>query len=138
MLFLQQATILQPLLVTQAQFQCLGRVPFLRVQAEKWRAFKVQWLIPHDVPFCLNVDGSSLGNPGNAAGAFVVRDGTGHLLHASSFFVGVETGFAAELEALLRGVRWCKQENITGLHIQTDSQVLVHLLQSPQNWPWAC
>lgn len=63
----------------------------------------------------LNVDDSSMGNPGSSGGGCVVRDGSAEVLLAASFYFGFGDSISAELKALLEGLMLCMERNFHGL-----------------------
>lgn len=74
----------------------------------------------------LNVDGCSLGNPGECGGGWVVRDTQGALIAGFSTFYGWETNTTAEVRALLDGIRLCIKLQLDRIEIGTYLQLLVH------------
>jgi ribonuclease HI len=81
-------------------------------------------------------DGGSRGNPGLAAGAFVVYDETQHVLHQEGLFLGQKTNNEAEYEAFLGSVVWLKKNvetfKITQVAWKLDSLLVVEQLR--RNW----
>ncbi|KAL0295554.1 UNVERIFIED_CONTAM: putative ribonuclease H protein [Sesamum angustifolium] len=63
----------------------------------------VRWHAPSPSWFKLNTDGSSLGNPGLAGAAGIIRDSAGHVHLAYQFALGTGTSVLAELTAVWRG-----------------------------------
>ncbi|KAL0282698.1 UNVERIFIED_CONTAM: putative ribonuclease H protein [Sesamum radiatum] len=64
----------------------------------------VRWRAPSPSWFKLNTDGSSLGNPGLAGAAGIIRDSAGHVHLAYQFALGTGTSVLAELTAVWRGM----------------------------------
>ncbi|KAL0283286.1 UNVERIFIED_CONTAM: putative ribonuclease H protein [Sesamum angustifolium] len=64
----------------------------------------VRWHAPSPSWFKLNTDGSSLGNPGLAGAAGIIRDSAGHVHLAYQFALGTGTSVLAELTAVWRGM----------------------------------
>ncbi|KAL0346383.1 UNVERIFIED_CONTAM: putative ribonuclease H protein [Sesamum calycinum] len=60
----------------------------------------VRWHAPSPSWFKLNTDGSSLGNPGLAGAAGIIRDSAGHVHLAYQFALGPGTSVLAELTAV--------------------------------------
>lgn len=77
--------------------------------APKQMLFKqVCWQLPPHSFYKLNVDGSSLGNPGPSGGGFIIRDDLGNFVSARALFFGDhQTCFYAEFYALLFGLEAC-------------------------------
>ncbi|KAK4406452.1 putative ribonuclease H protein [Sesamum angolense] len=67
----------------------------------------VRWHAPFPSWFKLNIDGSSLGNPGLAGAAGIIRDSAGHVHLAYQFALGTGTSVLAELTAVWRGDGAC-------------------------------
>ncbi|KAG2686113.1 hypothetical protein I3760_10G162100 [Carya illinoinensis] len=67
----------------------------------------VQWTRPPQDWVKLNIDGSSLGNPGMAGAGGVIRDAGGKLLVAYYVFLGQGSNNFAEMRSLVEGVRRC-------------------------------
>lgn len=65
----------------------------------------VKWQPPPEGWVALNVDGSSLGNPGRAGAGGVFRDGVGCWCYSFSTFVGISEILKAELLAMLYGLQ---------------------------------
>ncbi|KAL0295252.1 UNVERIFIED_CONTAM: putative ribonuclease H protein [Sesamum angustifolium] len=63
----------------------------------------VRWHAPSPSWFKLNTDGSSLGNPGLAGAAGIIRDSAGHDHLAYQFALGTGTSVLTELTAVSRG-----------------------------------
>lgn len=77
-------------------------------------------------------DGGSRGNPGLAAGAFVVCDAEGKVLHQAGIFLGHKTNNDAEYEAFLASAEWLKEnaaaQNIQEVTWKLDSKLVVEQL----------
>nr|YP_010502929.1 Ribonuclease H [Psychotria viridis]UXD78706.1 Ribonuclease H [Psychotria viridis] len=84
----------------------------------------------------MNIDGSSLGNPGMAGGGIVVRDSFGRVLHACSVSFGHATSFQAELKALIHGLELCQQLGLTHGTLEMDSKMVVDMINGCVSCPW--
>jgi phosphoribosylglycinamide formyltransferase-1 len=73
----------------------------------------------------LYTDGASRGNPGPAAGAYVLTDEHGRELAARAAYLGEATNNVAEYTALLRGLEAAKQAAPKLLCVYTDSELMV-------------
>nr|XP_027093583.1 uncharacterized protein LOC113713984 [Coffea arabica] len=104
-------------------------LPVHRVQLVKWQATGRGIL-------SLNTDGCSKGNPGMSGGGGILRDSNGQVLVAFSVYLGVNTSLRAEALALLMGFRVCFQQGFVQVRVQTDSLVLVGILQRRFQCPW--
>lgn len=67
----------------------------------------VNWITPSFPFYKLNIDGSSVGNPGPAGGGIVLRDFFGNVVVAKAEYFGTGTCLFAELKALLLGLQHC-------------------------------
>lgn len=76
-------------------------------------------------------DGGARGNPGPAAGAFVVVDSRGKIIFKKGKYLGTTTNNVAEYFGVLLGLEWVAKKNIT---IPTtfflDSLLIVNQLNS--------
>ncbi|MCS7209148.1 MAG: ribonuclease HI family protein [Fimbriimonadales bacterium] len=73
----------------------------------------------------LYTDGSSIGNPGAAGAAFLLRDESGTTLAQGCESLGVATNNQAEYHALLRGLEAARAAGATVLEWFADSELLV-------------
>lgn len=94
----------------------------------------VAWLRPPIGCVKLNVDGSSLGNPGLSGAGAVFRDSGGSILCAFSWFLGSRTNMEAEAMALLEGL--LLSATFHSLHVEMDSQVLLKMVNGDGRVPW--
>jgi len=62
------------------------------------------------IVFC---DGAARGNPGPAAGAFIVKDEKGRILHEHSFYLGKATNNEAEYQALIAALEFLASDQFT-------------------------
>lgn len=65
----------------------------------------VIWTTPIFGQYKLNVDASSLGNPGESGDGFILRDSDAHSFIAEACYLFVGTSFSAEVQAMLRGLQ---------------------------------
>lgn len=77
-------------------------------------------------------DGGARGNPGPAAGAFVVTDKTGKVLYEHGEYLGVNTNNFAEYRALVLALEWLTQRPAQGkapsaenVVVKLDSELVV-------------
>ncbi|XP_071918841.1 uncharacterized protein [Coffea arabica] len=96
----------------------------------------VRWEATSTGSLVLNTDGCSKGNPGVGGGGGVLRDSTGMPLVAFSAFFGETTCLRAETLALLIGLQTCVHRGFINLWVQSDSLVLVGVLQRLIQCPW--
>lgn len=82
----------------------------------------VHWRSPPDGWVALNVDGSSLGNPGRAGAGGVVRNAAGVWQFGFTAFVGISEILQAELLAIFFGLRLCWQRGIRRVIVFSDSR----------------
>ncbi len=81
-------------------------------------------------------DGGSRGNPGLAAGAFLVYDESQQTLHQEGLFLGNKTNNEAEYEAFLGSVEWLKKnfQKHTISHIAWKLDSLLVVEQLSRHW----
>ena len=90
----------------------------------------IKWVAPPLGWFKLNTDGSSLGNPGLARGAGIIRNHLGDWVGGFSRAIGYTTSVQVELRALKDGLILAIDLGILNLEIEMDSLVAVELLNS--------
>ena len=76
--------------------------------------------------FIIFCDGGARGNPGPAAGAFVVTDKSGEVIHEHGEYLGVNTNNFAEYRALVLALEWLvsQKETVNAL-VKLDSELVV-------------
>ncbi|XP_027067834.1 uncharacterized protein [Coffea arabica] len=79
----------------------------------------IAWLRPPIGCIRLNIDGSSLGNPGLSGAGAIFRDSGGNILCGFSWFLGSRTNMEAEAMALLEGL--LLSATFHSLHVEMDS-----------------
>ncbi|XP_042962665.1 uncharacterized protein LOC122296936 [Carya illinoinensis] len=94
-------------------------IPFKPVKRQ--RPCIVKWMKPFPSWFKLNVDGSSLENPGHIGASGLIRNGEGSLIWAFAKELGNESNNEAELTALFYGLQYCKDLAIQRVEIELDS-----------------
>jgi ribonuclease HI len=87
-------------------------------------------------------DGASRGNPGPAAGAFILVDREGKVFKERGWFLGTRTNNEAEYEALIAGLAAAAGYGCTVLFVYSDSEVMIRQMQgtyrvkSPRLFPY--
>ena len=72
------------------------------------------------------IDGSSMGNPGEAGYGVVLKDEKGIVLNVLGRFIGKATNNVAEYRALLGCLELVEHYNVHHLTVYSDSQLLVN------------
>lgn len=85
----------------------------------------VAWVKPCRGKYKLNVNGSSLGNPGFAGGGGVIRDHCGQLIVGFATHYGQVSNNVAEGRALLDGLKLAQQLGIRDIMVELESKVIV-------------
>ncbi|KAK4382049.1 putative ribonuclease H protein [Sesamum angolense] len=85
----------------------------------------VRWHAPSPSWFKLNTDGSSLGNPGLAGAAGIIRDSASHVHLAYQFALGIGTSVLAELTVVWRGMELALTHGLTPLVVEVDATTLL-------------
>ena len=88
----------------------------------------VAWRAPPDGWAALNVDGSSLGNPGRAGAGGVIRNNLGVWCSGFSAHVGITEILKAELLAILFGLRLCWDRGFRRIVVFSDSTLAISLV----------
>ncbi|XP_071939020.1 uncharacterized protein [Coffea arabica] len=96
----------------------------------------VYWEPKETGRFTLNTDGCSKGNPGLGGGGGVLRDSHGIPLIGFSAYLGETTCLSTEARALLIGIQTSIHRGFENLYIQSDSLVLIGILQKRIHCPW--
>ncbi|KAL0307977.1 UNVERIFIED_CONTAM: putative ribonuclease H protein [Sesamum calycinum] len=96
----------------------------------------VRWQAPSPSWFKLNTDGSSLGNPGLAGAAGIIRDSAGHVHLAYQLALGTGTSVLAELTAVWRGMELALTHGLAPLVVEVDATTVISLLQSRASGKW--
>ncbi|XP_027098892.2 uncharacterized protein [Coffea arabica] len=96
----------------------------------------VRWEVTAMGGLVLNTDGCSKGNPGVGGGGGVLRDSTRMPLVAFLAFFRETTCLRAETLALLIGLQTCVHRGFINLWVESDSLVLVGVLQRRIQCPW--
>ncbi|KAL0320805.1 UNVERIFIED_CONTAM: hypothetical protein Sradi_5342000 [Sesamum radiatum] len=78
----------------------------------------VRWTTPSPASFKLNSDGSSLGNPGPAGAAGIIRDAEGQVILAYQDALGTATSVIAELTAVWRGLEMALAHGLAPLWLR--------------------
>ncbi|KAL0375580.1 UNVERIFIED_CONTAM: hypothetical protein Scaly_0675600 [Sesamum calycinum] len=82
------------------------------------RALSVVWSAPSPSWFELNTDNSSLGNPGLARAADIIRDSTGHVHLAYQVALGTWTSVIVEFNAVWRGLELALAHGLATLVVE--------------------
>ncbi|XP_042965908.1 uncharacterized protein LOC122299590 [Carya illinoinensis] len=95
----------------------------------KWNKPSVGWAK-------LNVDGSSLGNPGQMGAGGIIRDDKGRMMWAYAKEMEVGTNNEAELRALYYGLKYCKDLALEKIEIEVDSLLVANWLRGGRCSIW--
>nr|XP_027077000.1 uncharacterized protein LOC113700749 [Coffea arabica] len=114
---------------TDCDWVKLGKVKGKLVQL---RAFP--WAKPTGQAVKLNTDASVV--RGRSSGGRVVRSAEGNLVFAFYKEFGEKDVLSSEALALLEGLRYCQDSNLTGVIAEVDSSTLVHLVSSKMTSCW--
>ena len=96
---------------------------------------QVQWLPPPSNWVKLNLNDSSMGNPGLAGEGGVIRNEKGEWIKGYARAIGIITRVAAELWALRDGIRLCFALKLPAVIIELDSKLVVDLLNKELDNP---
>lgn len=73
----------------------------------------------------LHIDGASRGNPGEAGFGVHVTTPEGKELAGLYGYLGLASNNVAEYQALLHGLRWALSRGAKGVHVFSDSELVV-------------
>ncbi|KAK4737032.1 hypothetical protein R3W88_000729 [Solanum pinnatisectum] len=97
----------------------------------------VYWEHPPMGRFKCNTDGTSKGNPGPGSTAFCVRDEGGNLIFAEARNVEICTVVVAEVKALRAELKYCLENGLLPLIMETDSLIVKKVLDGVWEVPWS-
>ncbi|KAL0324583.1 UNVERIFIED_CONTAM: hypothetical protein Scaly_2425400 [Sesamum calycinum] len=96
----------------------------------------VRWHAPSLSWFKFNTDSSSLGNPGLAGAAGIIRNSAGYVHLAYQFALGTGTSVLAELTAVWRGMELALTHGLAPLVVEVDATSVISLLKSRASGKW--
>ncbi|KAL0294812.1 UNVERIFIED_CONTAM: putative ribonuclease H protein [Sesamum angustifolium] len=76
----------------------------------------------------LNTDGASRGNPGVFRAGGILRDHLGRVIFVFQEPLGTTTNTQAELRAVHRGLKICRDKGFHKIWIETDATVVIRLI----------
>jgi len=79
--------------------------------------------------FTLYTDGGSRGNPGPAAGAYVITDAAGADIDAKGIYIGEATNNVAEYVGITEGIRSALAHGAGSIDIISDSELIVRQIK---------
>jgi len=94
----------------------------------------ISWAKPSEGVIKVNFDGSK--NSHSAAGGYVLRDWSGHLLLAGAFNLGAASILVAEATAMRNGLRTAIEAGFNNIHIEGDNKTLIQAVQQHIQPPW--
>jgi hypothetical protein len=89
----------------------------------------VSWKPPSGAAVKLNVDGSSLGNPGRSGFGGLIRDTNGNWLLGFSGSCGITTNINAELQAIFYGLEKAWSHGYRHVECESDCQSALKLIK---------
>ncbi|XP_042505477.1 uncharacterized protein LOC122082041 [Macadamia integrifolia] len=110
---------------TTADLLCCRKLGLHAVPGDPPSILEVIWCKPPLTWSKINIDGSSMGNPGRAGGGGVIRDSNGKVIFSFKHFFGISTNYYAEFMSFLHGIRHAMGQRITNLWIESDSVAVV-------------
>ena len=96
----------------------VGRRLIKEVVLVRWNSLSIGW-------YKLNLDGSSLGNPGRASGGGLIRDSNGVWIKGFTCNIRTSSSVEVELWAFRDGLSLCFSLNIVALEIEVDAKVIL-------------
>ena len=87
--------------------------------------------------FKVNTDGACNQSTLRSAAGGVIRNDEGRFELAFFWFLGRSTSLIAELKAIWKGLKLCKELNLTNVIVETDSTTAIALIKkSDMQWNW--
>lgn len=77
----------------------------------------------------LFADGGSRGNPGPSASGFIIKDENDQIIETWNKYIGMTTNNQAEYHALIAGLEWCKQHNVSEVSVYLDSLLAINQMK---------
>ncbi|KAL0325063.1 UNVERIFIED_CONTAM: hypothetical protein Sradi_5075600 [Sesamum radiatum] len=96
----------------------------------------VRWSTPSPSWFKLNTDGCSLGNPGPAGVAGIIRGSDGCIHLTFQVTLGTGTSVIFELTTVWRGLELALAHALAPLVVEVDANAVIQLLQSRASGKW--
>ncbi|KAK4729361.1 hypothetical protein R3W88_022349 [Solanum pinnatisectum] len=79
--------------------------------------------------------GESRGNPGESTYSFCVRNSDGNLIHAEAQRIGRATSMEAKVRAILSALKFCKNNSITNVIVETGSLSITKMIRKEWKVP---
>ncbi|CAI9099839.1 OLC1v1036721C1 [Oldenlandia corymbosa var. corymbosa] len=118
----------------QKEIEDLFKVRVLRSQNKKFTVLRWKPSDPSEV--VLNMDGSALGQPGEAGLGLVIRGETGSFQFGECGYMGRNTSIEAKIVAIYHGLKACEEWGLNRVTVQTDNKSVVSMLQKGKDFPW--
>ncbi|XP_071933136.1 uncharacterized protein [Coffea arabica] len=122
-------------LLQQITMQLHTGLVLLLVYPSKRRAIALSWSYPIRPYVKLNIDGSSLGNPGDSGGGGLIRDDSRRFLCGFSSYYRWHTNTHAEASALLEGIQLYLLPGYAHAMVELDSLTLLNVVQGWSKFP---
>lgn len=71
-------------------------------------------------------DGSSIGNPGPSASAYIIQKTSGEIIEEEGIFIGEGTNNVAEYRALIFALEKAKELGFNEIELRTDSELIIN------------
>ncbi|XP_042969187.1 uncharacterized protein LOC122301897 [Carya illinoinensis] len=104
------------------------------IPVKQKRAQVVKWIKPIQERFKLKTNGSS--NPGNSGAGGLLRDDAGNMVFAFSVDLGAGSNNAAELRAIIYGLKICQEQRINRVELETNSQLVIKWISGAKCRVW--
>lgn len=90
---------------------------------------------PKGVSKC-NTDGSSKGNPRPGSWAFFIKNHIGEFIYASENIIPRSTSLYAEAKAIKKDIKYCVNQHLLPLIVETDSLTIKRIIEAEWKTPW--
>ncbi|XP_060183095.1 uncharacterized protein LOC132613053 [Lycium barbarum] len=111
-------------------------IAMLESGGNRLKVKKVVWNLPPAGWLLCNTDGASRGNLGRSAYGFCLRNNEGNLVYAQAAEIDINTNTDAEVIAILEAMRYCRNERLDNVIIQTDSKMIYKILEEGWKPSW--
>ena len=85
----------------------------------------VKWTVPAEPFIKLNMDGSSIGNPGMAGAGSLLRDSSRSWISGFSLNMGITSNNVEELGAVRQGLKLAWDLGFEFIHLEIDSMIVL-------------
>ncbi|WMV08231.1 hypothetical protein MTR67_001616 [Solanum verrucosum] len=97
----------------------------------------VYWMHPPVGRYKCNTDGTSKGNPGPSSTTFCIPNEEGNLIFAEASVIEACYAIVAEVKAFKAGLKYCIENDLLPIIMETDSFIIKKVLDGVWEVPWS-